>query len=454
MPKEKLSGNDKIGERFSRGPLLKSIGQLDQKNISSEKVWRVKDTRIVYINYKLLQHDFPQLKNEVLKTEYPHLKCLKGLMKQRAIETIIEDWLIRNTAFISSPQAKQARVNTKIPIGKENVKAFRPPGYGRALVFSIEENDRCLKRIKGRNKPPYENRLIDVKGIGVAPGSKPRTTSHSNGINRLGLAILELVMQELLHRIFVHSNTRIQTLPVYGILDLGFDEKNKGKPGRPAGLIARRAHRRPKDSGGLYPYASAGQHLQVEIESLLRKYGITSVNNVTRIRVGKEKGKLQIHYGEQQIDFFNEQELKEIERVSHYKDGMNSLHFDGINIQHTREIGLNPFRATLVDFQSYTVHENFKDPLLCLVSDRLLRWGGTIWPGYDDFILPDKLLRIPYEMVSGKGKIWGYDMGEDKIKIFSLCYGLTEDFRNKLVSREMLMDTLQIYLKEITRHLY
>ena len=442
----------KIGEDFAPGPVLTSIEDLEQDGVLPETVLRVVGARVVYANYNLLKHDFPQLKDHVLEKQFPLLKTLKGNEKKKACCYKIDEWLIRNTAFVSQNQAKQSVVNTPIAIGNETVKAWRPPGYGRALVFSIEENDKGLLLDDHRKTPAFENRLIDVKGTGVAPGVQPVNASHSNGINRLGFAFFELIIQELLQRIFRHSKTAIQTLPFYGIIDPGFDEQNELMHKSPAALLLRRAHRRPKDSGGLYHYDSTGQHVQLEIEQMLRKYGITSVNSVTTIKVWKENGQLQIHYGDQPLDFFNKEQKAEIERVSHFKDGMGILSFDGINIQHTREFSLDPTQATLVDFQTYTIKERFDDPLLSLVSDKLLRWGGSIWPDYEDFVRPNPELQIPFHLLSDTGSICGYNMGEKVKKINSLCYGLADDFRANRMSREMLLGTLQTYLDALTAH--
>lgn len=447
----------KIGDYFTSGPLLKSIDELEQEGVLPETVLRVKGTKIVYANYQLLQQDFPQLTDRALEISYPHLLNLKGVNKRKAIIQILDDWLIFNTSFISKKQAFQTNVNTKIAIGDSKVTAYRPPGYGRSLIFSIEENERILRK-KSSELHIYENRLIDVKGIGVAPNKKPINDSHGNGINSLEFAIFELIMQELLQRIFIHSKNNISTIPVYGILDLGFNEKahknvNNDFRDKPAGLIARRAHRRPMDSGGLYAYGSTGQHVQLEIELLLRKYGVTSANTNTTVRIWKENGKLQIRYGSQCIDFFSKEQLKEIENVSHFNDRMGSLYFEGINIQQTRELGLNPLFATLVDFQSYHVEEHFVNPILMLVSDCLLRWGGSIWPNCKEFITPSPKLKIPYNLINGEGTIRRYNLGEGRTKIDSLCYGLAKDFRDNRISSRIILARLQKYLNKLTIHL-
>ncbi|MBC7777803.1 MAG: hypothetical protein H7246_20380 [Phycisphaerae bacterium] len=452
MPSKSASKTYNIGEGFAPGPILSTIEDLDQSGVIPETVLRVVGARVVYANYALLQHDFPQLRDRALEKEFPRLSALNGGEKQKAISHKMDEWLIRNTAFVSQSQAKQSFVNTPIATGNERVTAFRPPAYGRAHVFSIEENDKGLLLGGDPEKPVFENRLIDVKGTGVAPNVKPDNGAHSNGIYRLGYALFELIVQELLQGIFRHSKSAVQTLPVYAIIDLGFDEQNNWMHNSPAGLLVRRAHRRPKDSGGLYPYGSTGQQVQLEIEQLLRKYGITSNNSVTTVKVKKENGQFEIYYGDQHVDFFNEAQKTEIENVSHYKDGVGELSFEGINIQHTREIGLKPTRATLVDFQAYYVKEAFENPVLSLVSDKLLRWGGSILPDYADFVRPDPALQIPFHLMSDKGTLWGYEMAEAESKMDSLCYGMAEDFRANRMTREMILATIQAYLDALTAH--
>jgi len=441
-----------IGDGFASGPILSAIEDLDQSNVPSETVLRVAGARVVYANYTLLKHDFPQLQEAALEMEHPHLKTLQEAEKQQAICQLIDEWLLQHTAYISQNQANQTLVNTPILVGEERVTAYRPPHYGRALVFSVEENNKGLLQGDGKGLSIYENRLIDVKGTGVAPGVQPRNLLHKNGLYQLGYAFVELVIQHLLQRIFWHSKSNFDTLPIYGILDLGFDELSEEK-NHPAGMLIRRAHRRPKKSGGLFAYGSTGQLVQLEAERLLRRYGITSVNSITTIRVWQEDGDLKIRYGEQDIEFLNAKQKAEIIRVSHFKEGMGELKFDGVNLQHTREIGLIPAMATLVDFQTYTVHEHFEYPILSLVSNKLLRWGGSIWPESERFVQPDPALQIPYHLIQASGDIWGYDRGETSKKINSLCFGLAEDFRSNRVDRKTVLETLQRYLNALTAHL-
>lgn len=433
MPLETGSKIPNIGSDFAPGPILTSIEELDQEGILPETVLRVPGARVIYANYDLLKHDFPQLQDEAYYK--------------------IDEWLLRNTAFISQSQASQMDVNTQIVTGNEKVKAFRPPNYGRALVFSVEENNKGLLPGEDRETAKYENRLIDVKGIGVAPNKLPGNGPLSNGICSLGDSLIELVFNQLLQKIFKHSKTDIQTLPFYGIIDPGFDIKNGWMPDHPAAIIVRRAHRRASHSGDVFPSGSNGAQLQLEIEQLLRKYGITSATYANNMTLRKENGELHIYYDDLSYDdLYNDEQKKELKKLSNFQEDMQELGFDGINIQHTREFGLNPIQATLLDFESFECHKIFEQPVIKRVSDKLFRWGGVIWPGNKDFVQPESKLQIPFYFLGETGSILGYDFGEDYRKIDSLCYGLAEDLRANRMSREMLLATLQTYLDELTGH--
>lgn len=442
-----------FGQHFEPGPILTSIKDLDQKNVRSEQVVRVLGARVVYANYPLLQHDFPQLQDKALLETFPVLKKLEPRKRQKAIRQKIEEWLIQNSAFISERQARQTVVNKAIRTGNVKVKAFRPPAYGRALVFSLEENETGLSQNGVDFIPKAQNGLLDVKGTGVAPNKKPTDEAHSNGLYRLGYALVELTLHELFSRILKHSKSQFKTLPIYGILDLGFTNKTRWTKNGPTAMMIRRAHRRAENPGGLYKYGSDGQQVQLAAEQLFRKYGITSVNDVTTIKIWREDGQLKINYGEQAIDFFTKEQLAEIERVSHHKEGMGPIYYEGINVEHTREISLNPPSATLIDFESYYAKESFENPVLSLVSDKLLRWGGTIWPHYENFVHPDPKLQIPYHLLSAPGKIWGYSFEKDWPKLYSLCYSMADDFSKNRLNRQMVLQTLLVYLEALTAHL-
>ena len=225
------------------------------ENASRELAVRVKSAKVLIGNYDLLREDFP------------HLNTVS--------DEGIDEWLINNAAYISESQSQPNEVNT--PIFKDDLDrkaVYRPLGYGRAFVL------------------PVQGGLIDVKGTGVRDGVIPANASHANGLMSLGEAIREFTMQGLVQQIFNHakyfgyqSQQPLETVRSYAVIDWGFSikdsfstfkEMNHGS--MRAGAIIRQAHSRKMVEG-------AGNHFlgkdeAIEVEMLLRQYGVTSSGNI------------------------------------------------------------------------------------------------------------------------------------------------------------------------------
>ena len=116
--------------RFPPGPILRGIGDLEEPACCSETALRVHGARVAFADYRLLQHDFPQLRPENLMKVEGGLAAYAGARLERAVREHIDGWLLRNAAFLSVNQAKQTLVNTPVPTTGESVVAFRPPRYG------------------------------------------------------------------------------------------------------------------------------------------------------------------------------------------------------------------------------------------------------------------------------------------------------------------------------------
>ncbi|HWS72511.1 MAG TPA: hypothetical protein VN605_10375, partial [Thermoanaerobaculia bacterium] len=87
-------------------PLPRTVFDLADPGIRPELALRVSGARVVFADYALLRNDFPQL--------------------EWASRPAIDDWLLRNAAVVSAPQAAQEVVNTKIALTGESVTAYRP----------------------------------------------------------------------------------------------------------------------------------------------------------------------------------------------------------------------------------------------------------------------------------------------------------------------------------------
>lgn len=337
-------------------PLPRTVFDLADPGIRPELALRVAGARVVFADYALLRHDFPQL--------------------EWASRPAIDEWLLRNAAVVSAPQAAQEVVNTKIATSGETVVAYRPPLYGRAVVTEAEGGG-----------------LLDVKGAGVTPGLVPQNKSHANGLLAHGEALANIAFREVMERIFRRANTGFSTVPEYAVIDLGFDVRHLFGPATPACVQVRRAHRRPPGGVELPLAGSPEQQVKFEIELLLRHYGMTSCSPATSFVLDDSSGKLVMEYAEKPMPPHSDEQMVSIRKLTRYEGGR--LVIEGVNVQLTRESSVRPSRATVIDFGHYSVRERFEIPVVSLVRDRLLRWGGALRPGDASFPQPSPKLRLP-----------------------------------------------------------
>lgn len=341
-----------------RAKVPRTLEDLADPGVSVEPVLRVEGARVVLANYELLQEDFPEL---------------RGLSRK-----IIDQWLIRNAALVSRVQAAQSEVNSTIATNGTST-AYRPPLYGRALVVPVEG----------------AHGLLDLKGTGVAPGRKATPAAHSNGLLSLGEALANVALRELIELIFRSAPTQFRTVPEYGVLDLGYDVCGLIGVPTPAGMQVRRAHCRPVGGVELPLAGSPEQQVKLEIELLLRHYGVTSTSPATSFVIDDKNGDVEITYAGKPIPQHPDEQIANFLRLAGYQSGTMIL--EGVNVQLTRDSAIRPSRATVIDFGHYSVRDRFEHTLVSLVRDRSMRWGGAIQPDAPHFVQPHSLLRTDVE---------------------------------------------------------
>ena len=442
LPPQLADKNLNLG--FSEGPVLRSIEELEQKEIYKETVLATSGAEVIFANYELLQHDFPCLKTEALEKRHQELTLLTGLAKELMIRQKIEEWLIRHTCFVSENQASQTMVNTEIPLTGEKVEAYRPILYGRALVFSLLNNYQGLGI-----KDEKEDGLLDVKGTGLEAGKEHRYYHHGNGLISLAEVFFEYLHQQMIEAIFRHSGSEFETLPTYAIIKLGFEVKNTAGNAGPAGLLVRRAHRRPELPGGLPMHESDMQVIQLQAELLLRRYGITSTSYMTRVKIWRDDGRLRVSYGGQEAKDLKEEQLKILEEISQIGE-KDAVTFEGVNIQHTKEYSRDPWRMVLIDFGTFKVVQKFENPILSLVADKLLRWGGAVWPDFKIYPQPDPLICAPFELWGDETEFWGFPERLRHTKPNIICDGLAMYLHQGKLTKLDVMNVLHAFLSTST----
>jgi hypothetical protein len=439
------------------GPLLRRVADLRLKNVQPEKVYRLPHARVVFANYDWLQHDFPQLRDENLERSDVELHGLNGSDKRLAVRRRIDEWLLKNVAFISEKQARQEAVNTPIEVTEETATAFRPPHYGRALVYSVAES-----REGAGDEPEAGEGLLDVKGTGVGPKAEPHFGPHADGLMKLYDAIREVAFQKLIHEVFRIEGAPYTTVPIYAVIDPGFDCKHDRHEGQllPAGLLVRRAHRRPGYRWGTKESDSPAVPLELKIEFLLRRYGITSVSPATTIDIAERDGGTFIKYGFFKVSY-DERAVERIKRLTGFKG--EPQQFDGVCLQFTHEVEANPPRAQFVDLGGYFVRERFENPLVSLVSCRIMRLGEIIRQDDERFTQPEERLISSYKFSGADGRGPGRkfkatelaggeaDRAEPQMSdVRLLARNLAYEYRDGRLDGEAVLATLDAYVEDVT----
>lgn len=399
-------------------PPPRSREDLDEPALTVDHALRVAGARVVLADDKLLAADFPGLTGTV------------------------EDWLLLHAALISVTQAGQSLANTPIRTLGEPVPVYRLPRGGRAFFVPAAEG------------------LLALKGVGVMPGVMPipNVLAHGNGLFGLHEALKEILSQRLVEAILDHAGQSLPTLPVYAVLDLGFDICGAEGERWPAAALVRRAHRRPRGGWDLPRYRSREQALCLETELLLRRYGVTSVMvGTTYTLIRDPEGRLSMYYydirGQMQRGACPEPAARTLwETYARPGDPTEwRIVFEGINVQITRVEP--PDDPELIDFGSYQVRESFESPLLSMVLDRESNWGGVIPPDSPHFVRPDPRLALPvrYWQPGEPGQA-GEEQPEGLCPVDRVCMDLARGFREGRLSGADVQTVIERFVANVTAH--
>lgn len=314
--------------------------------VALTKAVKVTTARVILADYDLIARDNDDLKiHEDETLQAWHLR--------------IDQWLVEKTAYIHENQLAPNAVNTPIQYDKnDSITAYRPnrpdgantfnpinkmpAGYNRAHVLKIAKTD-------------GSSFLIDSKGNGTwEPLNKP----HRNGLSTLGEDLREFAFEKLVSKILQTENQAVTTVGCYAVIDLGFNIIHEDGSQSRAGYILRQAHIRAKGSN-----SSLEQDQAVKVESILRKYGLTSSGE---------------HYGK--------------------RSSGKTLNHDGINIQGTND----QKEIQIIDFGSYVAIDHFKYEV----------WWGELLPVMIPADSPDAyLVETPFvqpdEQVRVDLSVWG-----------------------------------------------
>lgn len=371
---------------------------------------------------------------------------MRGAARGEALRRAREEWLLERAGVVSVTQAKQTDVNTRIRVEGAARDVWRPTRYGRGLVVPAYAAD-------GTNSAQPVG-LLDLKGAGVEEGLEPSLKYHSSGLCSLGEVLREFLFQTLIDELFRRAAPAFWTVPVYCLIDLGFDLHNPGGESLPAGMLVRRAHRRSAGGLELPMRFSVEEQTQVEIELLLRHYGLTSSNRGTRFRFEEGDEGPRVFYAGDAVADLSREDLRLIR--GWLRDAKLPLECDGINIQLARGVESGgEARARLVDFGHYEMRGRFTDPLVSLVCNQPLRWGVAIRPDEPAFVQPSPALCLPESkwgfgrQSSNHSKRPRRSEGEGPS---TLTHTLARDFRAGRINGEAVRNELTRFVADSISH--
>jgi hypothetical protein len=296
---------------------------------------------------------------------------------------VAEQWLLQNAALLSRAQVEESKVNTAVQTDSAPRMAFRPPRYGRACIVEVPATS---VRVKGMADPVRieGGGELDLKGIGVGSGCVPALDTYLDGLFPFDDAVQEYLIESYLDAIFAHADSSVRTVQHYGLIDIG----SKGFTGSywfPSAIAVRQAHLRDLESD-LPRCDSDDQIYTVWTEMLLRRYGVTSCS-WKGFEIRCVDGELGLYNRDRRTD-----DSPELLRglVEHW--GLE-LPFaaDRINIQMSVADQRTGVRR-VVDFGHYSARGTFDRPVLSLVRDQPMGWGGMILPSDSSFARPDPAL--------------------------------------------------------------
>jgi len=336
-------------------------------SMNQEKFVVLKKARVVLADYHEILNSFPNLRERFGKSP----DC-------RGVCELLDDWVIQNAGVMSSAQCSENHLNTPVPRVASTVIGYRSSRMGRSCILPVEEDE--LKN----DGMVY---AVDVKGCGIREGATDFTCEHRNGLLDLDKALEDYLKERLVARVLRHASTNFGVVKTLAIIDCGFlIVDGLGERG-PAALCVRQAALRPLRSD-LPSYGSVEQSFSIEVELVLRSYGITTCDSKIRIEKDNDSSKILVdgqeiysHYPKQLIDTFVQSQGVQIPFTA-----------DRINVQATALECPTREYFRLIDFGHYAFRKEFVDPIISLVNDRPFAWGGMLGTDSPQFCQPNGLV--------------------------------------------------------------
>lgn len=372
--------------RFSNAPLIKEIGEISEGTIDEEQLVSVPNAKVVCANYDVIVHDFPQVFGLEARTANCFESCPACTASNQVCRRAVNEWLIRNSAFISRAHTQSSAVNSPIAVGPDERLAYRPLEYGRAAVLPVD----TVTSGHGAN-------FLDVKGIGVAPGKRPSHQTHSSGLEYLGHALADFFYSWLVDTIFARTYPGYHIVPIYAVIDLGFDIINGWHGTSPAGLHVRRAHSRPIPTRYLPMSGSDRERLMLHLELLLRNFGLSTTGSWTSFKLVDEDKGDDLLRNDTPLQPHTDLERDKVTRIANAIRSSHAECLEMINAQITSEGSWEDKQLQMYDFGHIRAYRKFVNPFTNLIRNGALTVGRIISPLDKSFVQPGEHLAVDHD---------------------------------------------------------
>jgi hypothetical protein len=361
--------------------------------------------QVVDADYDAICQDFKFLCPASLTVVFPELSKLPEPERVKRQKKIVDQWLIDNFAYIAPGQFKNETVNTPIARERFTTSVFRPEKYGRAFLVDLQITKR--KALQDR-KVFYSETLQlmeqgsqywgmgDIKGVGVSEENEPRMGFHGSGLGPFAEFLREWLFYRAVKKVLHSAGSEFKPLPHYAVLLFDFDVKlDQSGFNTPAGALIRRAHHRDESSLGRIS-TGPRKTLEMKIESLVRRHGLTSSGGTTRTVKLLDSNTLKMNSGSTwklgAADFPEGLKRLPMDRLQ----AGEAIEIELINVQQTADSVIDPPSATIIDFGAWAFRPAFSRPFMQLSKDR--SYYNLVFPGETAFVQVDPSLSLPKEL--------------------------------------------------------
>jgi hypothetical protein len=367
-----------ISQRFPEGPQYRVVEEISEELDGPEAIVPVSGARVIIADYDAILHDFPNSFGSRFRRKYEPQTCHFCRSADLVCVEAIDAWIVHNAAFVSEQQANSSEVNTPINHGPAVLRGYRPPRYGRSMVVQVEEGE------NGESAG-----LFDLKGAGVAPGVEPVAAWQSNGLEYVAEALADFFYAKLVDRVFAVTVPEYWVVPIYAVLDLGFDVRNGRVGTAPAGLHVRRAHRRNPAEAQVPMSGSEEERVGLHMEMLIRTFGLSTSSPGTTWYIAEKKdgeqASVTMTYQSRNVELTDPKRRERAQELRQILDGRS---VELTNWQLTEGASFSPPHAQIVDLGQVNARR-LRLPFASTVRDTVFCIGRIIKPEDEAFSTPD-----------------------------------------------------------------